>query len=104
MIRFILLSVMVYAASCLPLTPDGDEKSAATVKIEDESEWLYDKEYNNTQGLSNGKPLEDEILFEGDLRIPFELYKEYYLDEDNETETDLDTDDNDNNLQKRAAV
>ena len=93
---------MVYAASSLPLTPDGDEKSAAIVKIEDESEWLYDKEYNKTQGLRNGKPLEDETLFEGDLRIPFELYKEYYLDEDNETETN--TDDNDNNLQKRAAV
>ena len=103
MIQFILLSVMVYAASCLPLTPDGDEKSAATVKIENESKWPYDKHYNNTQGLSNGKPLEDEMFFEGDLRIPFELYKEYYIDVDNENETNqLNAEEN--NLQKRAAI
>ena len=98
---FIILLTVIYDVSCLPLDLGSGEEIESYV-IEDESQWPYD-EYNCSQKeLGTGKPLEDEALFEGDLMIPFELYKEYYLDEDDENETNPNI--KNSNLQKRAAL
>ena len=98
---FIVLLTVICDFSCLPLDLGSGEEIESYV-IKDESQWPYD-EYNCSQKeLGIGKPLEDEALFEGDLMIPFELYKEYYLDEDDENETDPDI--KKSNLQKRAAL
>ena len=98
-----LLSLVVSCVVCLPVTSEDNENLDA-IKIKDESEWPFFKQDIENQrnkpeqqfetGMPNENgsdlpfneidPLENEELFEGDLKIPYELYKQYYLNEDND--------------------
>ena len=112
MLQFLLFSLTVYCVLGSPIATEIDEKPDI-IKINDKSQWPFFNQNNEGQedkvkeNLKNGPPtdgesnlpvedpLENGEYFEGDLKIPFELYKKYYL---NEEKTD------ENKLEKRAAI
>ena len=112
-LKFLLFLVTVYCVLCSPIATEIDD-DLDIIKINDKSQWPYFNQNNEdqrdkveenlmdrapTDGESDlpveGDPLENGELFEGDLKIPFELYRKYYLNEENTDE---------NKLEKRAAI
>ena len=68
-------TIMVLQAASLPVYE----------KLIDENSWQYNLNVKNrTINSTIYKPLEDDRLFEGDLKIPYELYKQNYAHNDKE--------------------